>query len=133
MISMENVKKFYDALVSDKGLQERAAALNEKYKDEAPNENESKAQLLSFAKSEGYEFTADEFETYSKQAKPVSDDITDAAAGGAYDDGLCFCAIGGGGKDPVTGNTCACVVVGIGKADNEGNCLQCSLAGWVGL
>ena len=130
---MENVKKFYDVLANDKGVQERAAALSEKYKGKQPSEDVVKAELLSFAKAEGYEFTADEFDAYSKQAQPVSDEIADKAAGGAYDDGVCFCAIGGGGKDSVTGNVCACVFVGTGKADEQGDYLDCKLAGWVGL
>ena len=128
---MENVKKFYDALANDKGLQERAATLNEKYKGEQPNEDIVKAELLSFAKAEGYEFTADEYDAYSKQAKPVSDETSEIAAGGAFNPNNCFCAVGGGGKDSVTGNTCACVLYGIGKSDENGKILYCELAGWI--
>ena len=128
---MENVKKFYDALANDKGLQERAAALNEKHKGEEPCETTVKAELLSFAKSEGYEFTADEYETYSKQAKPVSDETTELAAGGVYNKNTCFCAVGGVGKDPATGISCACVVVGGGPNDKDGKCLVCDFAGMI--
>ena len=128
---MENVKKFYDALARDKGVKERAAALSEKYKGEQPNEDIVKAELLSFAKAEGYEFTADEYEAYSKQAKPVSDETAEIAAGGAFNPNNCFCAVGGGGKDPETGNTCACVIGGGGKMDNEGKVLHCIAAGWI--
>ena len=126
---MGNVKKFYDALANDKGLKERAAALNEKYKGEQPNEDIVKTELLSFAKAEGYEFTADEYDAYSKQAKPVSDETAEIAAGGAFNKNTCFCAVGGGGKDSVTGNTCACVILGGGKADETGKGLVCELAG----
>jgi len=128
---VENVKKFYDALVSDKGVKERATALNEKYKGEQPNEDIVKSELLSFAKAEGYEFTADEFDAYSKQAKPVLDETTELAAGGAYNKNTCFCAVGGGGKDPATGNICACVVAGVGPKDENGKCLACDLAGLI--
>ena len=126
---MENVKKFYDALANDKGLKERAAALNEKYKGEQPNEDIVKAELLSFAKAEGYEFTANEFDAYSKQAKPVSDETAELAAGGLHNYDLCFCAAGGGGKDPDTGIVCACVLGGGGKKDARGQYLQCILLG----
>ena len=128
---MENVKKFYNALANDKGMQDRAAALNEKYKGEVPCETTVKAELLSFAKAEGYEFTADEVDAYSKQAKPVSDETTELAAGGLYNKNSCFCAVGGGGTDPDTGQKCACVLGGGGKADKEGNWLFCLAAGWV--
>ena len=126
---MESVKKFYEALVSDKGLQERAAALNEKYKGEAPCENTVKAELLSFAKSEGFEFTLDEYDAYLKSAQPVSDEIASSAAGGAYNHNNCFCAVGGGGKDPVTGSVCACVIAGVGAKDETGVSLYCALGG----
>ena len=128
---MENVKKFYDAIANDKGVQKRAAALSEKYRGEQPNEDVVKAELLSFAKAEGYEFTADELDTYSKKAQPVSDDIAEMAAGGLYDRNTCFCAVGGGGKDPDTGQTCACVVGGGGKKDKEGYVLCCIAIGWI--
>jgi len=128
---MENVKKFYDALANDKGLKDRAAALSEKYKGEQPNEDIVKAELLSFAKSEGYEFTADEFDAYSKQAKPVSDETAEIATGGAFNPNNCFCVVGGGGKDPVSGNTCACILIGTGYNDENKNCLNCELAGWI--
>ena len=129
---MENVKKFYNALANDKGVKERAATLNEKYKGEQLNEDIVKAELLSFAKSEGYEFTADEFDAYSKQAQPVSDETAEMAAGGAFNKNTCFCAVGGGGKDPVTGNTCACVAVGFGEDDENGRYLNCYFGGWIG-
>ena len=128
---MENLKIFYNALANDKGMQERAAALNEKYKGEVPRENTVKAELLSFAKAEGYEFTLDDYDAYSKQAKPVSDEIADKAAGGAYNKNNCFCAVGGGGKDPETGRTCVCVLGGGGRVDKNGNGLFCIAAGWI--
>ena len=128
---MENVKKFYDALANDKGLQEKAIKFNAKYKGEPPSDDEAKAELISFAKAEGYEFTMAEFDAYSKKAQPVSDEVMEMVAGGAFNKNNCFCALGGGGKDPETGRTCACVVSGGGKADNEGSYLCCVAAGWI--
>ena len=128
---MENVKKFYDALANDKDLQGRAAALNEKYKGEEPCADTAKNELLAFAKAEGYDFTADELDAYSKEAKPVTDETAEMAAGGAYNSDNCFCAVGGGGKDPETKKSCACVAYGEGAVDSENRYLHCVMAGWI--
>ena len=121
---MENVKKFYDALADDEAMRKRAEALNEKLGAQ-PGEDEIRAEMLAFAQAEGYIFTAEELDAYAKQAKPVSDDELKAVAGGAYIIKDCFCMFGGGGKDPVTGNTCACVLGGGGKKDENGRQLIC--------
>ena len=126
---MENVKKFYDALSNDKMMQERASALNKE--GEQPDEAAAKAAIVAFAKAEGYDFSVADLEAYAHAAKPLTDESLDAAAGGAYSSGSCFCAVGGGGHDDVTGNTCACVVIGLGACDETGKGLQCNFAGWV--
>ena len=128
---MENVKKFYDALANDKGMRDRAAALNEKYKGEKQCDNTVKTELLAFAKAEGYDFTVDELDAYSKQAQPVTDETAEMAADGAYDSNTCFCAVGGGGKESETGKSCACVAYGEGAVDSNNRYLHCVLAGWV--
>ena len=128
---MENVKKFYDALANDEAMRKRAEALNEMLGSQ-PGEDEIRAEMLAFAKAEGYIFTTEELDAYAKQAKPVSDDELETVAGGEYNPNNCFCVFGGGGKDPVTGNTCACVIGGVGKFDEKGNHLICLAAGWIG-
>ena len=128
---MENVKKFFDALANDKGLQEKAMKVNAKYKDDQLSDDKAKAELISFAKAEGYEFTMADYDAYSKKAQPVSDEIAETAAGGAYKQKDCFCVVGGGGKDKDTGRVCACVVSGLGPLDDEHQRLVCTVGGWV--
>ena len=127
---MENVKKFYDALSNDKAMQERASALNKE--GEKPDEAAVKAAIIAFAKAEGYDFSLADLDAYAHTAKPLTDETLDAAAGGAYDAGTCFCIVGGGGTDKVTGHTCACVVGGGGKDDEMGDSLICVLVGSIG-
>jgi predicted ribosomally synthesized peptide with nif11-like leader len=127
---MEKVKEFYDALASDEALRKRAEALNEKLGEQS-GEDEAKAEIIAFAKAEGYDFTAEELDAYAKQAKALSDDELETVAGGAYNPNDCFCAVGGGGKDSATGRTCACPWIGGGKPDDDGRGLACAWAGWV--
>jgi len=120
---MENVKKFYDALANDKAMQERVSALVKK--EEKPDEAAARASIVAFAKTEGYDFSVADLDAYAHMAKPLTDESLDAAAGGAFSNHNCFCIVGGGGKDPVTGNTCACVIYGYGNADENRNFLNC--------
>ena len=126
---MENVKKFYDALANDKAMQERASALNKE--GEKPDEAATNADIIAFAKAEGYDFTAAELEAYSRMARPLMDESLDAVAGGAYSAGSCLCVVGGYGKDDVTGHTCGCAIVGTGKEDEEGRYLLCAAGGYI--
>ena len=123
---MGNVKKFYEAIKTDEALRGRAQALDEKYKGETPDEAAVKADLIAFAKAEGYDFTADELDAYSKAPKHVDDDELEAVAGGANFLNDCFCIAGGGGKHE--GVTCACPMVGFGKR-KPGPGLQCYIGG----
>lgn len=61
----------------------------------------------------------------------LSDDDLEGVTGGAYESNKCFCAVGGGGTDDVTGKTCACVGFGTGSKDNKGQRLECFGAGWI--
>ena len=69
---------------------------------------------MAYAKTEGKELTEEQLA---------------AVAGGLYSSKNCFCAVGGGGKDPDTGNNCACVATGFGKEDKALRGLVCVLAG----
>ena len=118
---MGDVKKFYDALASDEALRERADALGEKYGEENPGKAAIAADLVSFAKAEGYSFNEKELAEYASQPYPIDDDELDAVAGGAKDTATCACVLGGGGT--ISGTTCACVVVGAGDVPNGLYCI----------
>ena len=118
---MENVKKFYDALSSDEAMRERAAALNEKYGETKPGKAVLAADLISFAKAEGYDFSEKELAEYADQPHPIDDDELDAVAGGVKDTTTCACILGGGGT--ISGVTCACVVAGAGEMPNGLFCI----------
>jgi len=142
---MENVKKFYEALASSEALKEKAAKLNEKYNEtEKMDEEAVTADIIAFAASEGYSFTAEELAAYGETVmKPapqeLSQDELDAVAGGSGSCvecfGTCFCVVGGGGthKDPYF--VCVCVVGGAGggrfpsNSCSNGRYLSCAYAG----
>jgi len=123
---MENIQKFYDALTKDEAMRERLTALNEKYGDGKPEEAVIAAEIVAFAATEGFPFTADEYEAYvNTEGKELSDEQLASVAGGVYDSGSCKCLVGGGGKDNETGTKCACVIGGGGKKDRKGRYLMC--------
>jgi predicted ribosomally synthesized peptide with nif11-like leader len=141
--TMENVKKFYDALASDEAMKKRAEDINEKQAAAMPDEDVVKAEIIAFAKAEGYAFTAEELEAYANQAKPLDDDDLEAVAGGhgrrpniKHKDGSncwfpegCNCtAVGGGGNLP---GGCACIFGGGGPAKECGGYLVCVAYGWI--
>ena len=111
---MGDIKKFYDALASDEALRGRATALSAKYGDETPGKAAVAADLVSFAKAEGYDFSEKELADYANQPYPLGDDELDAVSGGVEDTYMCACLMGGGGT--YQGVTCACVLAGGGKA-----------------
>jgi len=119
---MDNVKKFYDALATNEALKEEAAKLNEKHADSKLDEAALRAEIVTFASSEGYHFTLEELTAYvesiKKGVEPLSDDELFAVAGGIGDSycwKTCFCIVGGGGTHESPKITCACVVGGSGK------------------
>jgi len=121
---MDTVKRFFDAIANDKGLRERASALSGKHK---PDEAAVKAELLSFAKSEGYDFTESELDAFTdRQRRELNDDELDAVAGG-YDpaqakSGCCNCFLGGAGGGTTRDDNlwgCACVIAGYGGDARE--------------
>jgi len=90
-----SIKKFYEALSNDGAIRSRLNALNEKYKGMELDENTAARETAVFAKSEGFEFTAEELIEYAKsesktnststEEQPVgelSDEELDAATGG---------------------------------------------------
>ncbi len=108
------------------------SALNGKYEGAQPGKAAIASEIVAFAKAEGFAFTAEELAAYEEtDVKELSEEQLTTVAGGAFNKNDCFCAMGGGGKDPETGHTCACVMFGYGNADTTGHYLVCTAAGWI--
>ena len=118
---MENAKKFYNALAKDEAMRGRANALSEKRGGDMV-----KADVIAFAKAEGFDLTVEELMAYANAPEEMDDNELDAVSGGAKDTVGCACAVGGGGT--YQGVTCACVLGGGGKGD-PGPRLKCVIAG----
>ena len=133
---MENVKKFYDELASSDALKEKAANLNEKYIGAEKADQEAiTADIIAFAASEGYSFTAEELADYVETAmksapQELSQDELEAVAGGSGTCSVCFsrtcaCLVAGGGTHQEPHWPCACVAGGAGANCSGGNMLIC--------
>ena len=129
-MSVENIKRFYDALAKDEALQDKFKALVKKYEGQKPDEGQFDAiyekDLLPFAKSAGYDFTLEELKGYRDAVKPgtrqLSEEELAAVAGG----GPCVCVIIGYGSFS-SGQQCGCVGYGWGQ-DGSHTCF-CTLGG----
>jgi len=80
-MSVENVRAFYEKVMSDEKLRAELKALGEKSKD---NQDEAIADLLALAKENGFEFERDHW-TEAVQASPgelSEDELQKVAAGG---------------------------------------------------
>ena len=135
-MSQEEVTRFYNDLVNDKDLQQKAAGLGQKYGDVKPDEAEIVAEIVKLAQASNYSFSAQEVKEYmeSHKSRVLSDDELEAVAGGfGSPDGwvLCFCAFGGTGTKHSEGIICGCVLNGHGKEDKNRYCLWCSVTGYV--
>ena len=136
-MSKEDVTRFYNDLVNDKDLQQKAAGLGQKYGDVKPDETEIIAETVKLAQASNYSFSAEEVKEYieNHKSRGLSDDELEAVAGGSggpYGWEVCFCVVGGGGTKHSEGITCACVAVGGGAMDKNLHCLACFLGGYVG-
>ena len=115
-MSVENAKKFYEALSQDEAMKQKFVELSQKYQGQQMDEAKAMATMeqeaLPLAKQLGYEFSLDELKAYGEEMqqadmnRELSDSELEAVTGGGY-----FCLIGGGGDGVV------CVIVGcnIGK------------------
>ena len=143
---MEKVKKFYDALAKDEGMQARLAKLSEKYEGAQPSADAAAADLIEFATSEGHAFTKQELDAFGESVKKdgvseLCDDELEAVAGGnaVQECGPrcwhheCVCVFGGGGNHGDPRITCACVFGGGGKKCSTGRTLVCPLIGGTAL
>jgi predicted ribosomally synthesized peptide with nif11-like leader len=129
---MGNVEKFYDALMKDEALRDKANGLNEKYKGKQLNEEEVIVDLIAFANSAGYSFTAEEYKTFAqKNPEKMSEDDLKAVAGGSFNKSACYCIIAGSHKDRSGDrDRCFCVAIGVSSNDNLEN-LVCLGLGFV--
>lgn len=77
-MSMKAIAKFYERFQEDKSLQEQM------------KEVKNHEEFIDFAKGQGFDFTAEELDTFrieqTEKAVPLSDDELDKAAGGFYNE-----------------------------------------------
>ena len=135
-MSQEDVTRFYNDLVNDKDLQQKAAGLGQKYGDVKPDEAEIVAEIVKLGQASNYSFSAEEVKEYmeSHKSRVLSDDELEAVAGGSVMPNgwqLCFCVAGGGGTKHSERITCACVIDGFGKMDKNGYAMVCVAYGGV--
>ena len=135
-MSQEDVTRFYNDLVNDKDLQQKAAGLDQKYGDVKPDEAEIVAEIVKLAQASNYSFTAEEVKEYieNHKSRVLSDDELEAVAGGSGSaDGweVCFCVVGGGGTKHSEGIIGGCVAFGTSDDDKNWHSLECFLGGGV--
>ena len=91
-MSVENVKKFYEAVAQDEALKQKFVQLSQKYQGQPMDEEKAMAlteqEVLPMAAQMGYSFTIDDVKSYElamQQAKmgcELSDEELQAVAGG---------------------------------------------------
>jgi hypothetical protein len=99
----ENVKLFCEALVKDKGLQEKFKAISKKYEgqklEEAQVDRIYRNELLPLASEAGFKFTLAELKGYAAEAKkPAMHQLSEqelTAVAGGFSFGVFF----GGGEN----------------------------------
>ena len=105
IMSVENVKKFYEAVSQDESLKQKFVELSRKYQGQEMDEATARAltvqEVLPLAAQMGYSFSMDDLKTYDvdmKQAN-INRELSDAEL------------------EAVTGGIFACFIIGAG---NEG-------------
>ena len=91
-MSVENVKKFYEAVSQDKELQQKLIELSKKYQGQQMDEAKEMAIMeqdaLPLAKQLGYDFTMDDLKAYGEKKRQadtdreLSEEEMEAVAGG---------------------------------------------------
>ena len=132
-MSVENVKKFYEAISQDETLKQKFVELSQKYKgqqmDEAKAMVVTEQELLPMANQMGYSFTMDDLKAYGeemKQAKmnrELSDEEMQSVVGG--NGGVVQCPLIGVGSGDVSG---FCFIGGSFRS-SSGSRLTCVLVG----
>ena len=113
-MSVENVKKFYEAVAQDEALKQKFVQLSQKYQGQPMDEEKAMAlteqEVLPLAAQMGYSFTMDDLNGYGeemKQAKmgcELSEEEMQAVTGGG------------------TTGTSECLIVGVPSGDFSGFC-----------
>ena len=99
-MSVENVKKFYEAVSKDEALKQKFVQLSQKYQGQPMDEvrvwSIMEQEALPLAAQMGYSFTIDDVKSYDlamQQAKmgcELSDEEMQAVTGGETITGFCF-------------------------------------------
>ena len=104
-MSIENAKKFYEAISQDDSLKQKFVELSQKYQgqpmDEANMKLITEEKVLPMAKQMGYSFSMDDLKAYGEEMKQadMNRELSDAEL------------------EAVTGGIFACFIIGAG---NEG-------------
>jgi bacteriocin-like protein len=125
-MSVENVKKFYEAVSQDEALKHKFVELSQKYKGEQRDEaimiSLMKQEALPLAAQMGYSFTLDDVKSYElemQQAKTgceMSDEELQAVSGGNVLTDFClFVGIDAETGERVSGWTTFCFILGFSE------------------
>ena len=112
-MSVENVKKFYEAVSQDETLKQKFVELSQKYQgqqmDEAKGMSIFEQEALPLASQLGYSFSMDDLKAYGEEMKQadmnreLSDEEMEAVTGGVKGLGLC-------------------IILGVANGDYDGFC-----------
>ena len=132
-MSVENVKKFYEAVSKDASLKQKFVELSQKYQgqpmDEAKGMSVFEQEALPLAAQMGYSFTMDELKAYGEEMKQanmnceLSDEEMQSVVGG--NGGVVQCPLIGVGSGDVSG---FCFIGGSFRS-SSGSRLTCVLVG----
>jgi bacteriocin-like protein len=99
-MSIENVKKFYEAVSKDASLKQKFVELSQKYQGQPMDEEKAMAlmeqEVLPLTVKLGYTFTVDDLKAYSEEMKQagmnreLSDEELQAVVGGNTFTGFCL-------------------------------------------
>ena len=113
-MSVENVKKLYEAVSQDESLKQKFVELSRQYQgqpmDEAKGKQRMEQEVLPIAEQMGYSFTMDDLKAYVEEMKranmncELSEEEMQAVTGGG------------------TTGTSECLIVGVPSGDFSGFC-----------
>jgi bacteriocin-like protein len=113
-MSVENVKKFYEALSKDEAIKQKFMELSQKYQGQPMDEEKAMAlteqEVLPLAAQMGYLFAMDDLNTYGKEMKQ-------AGMNRELSDEELQAVVGGGGS-----GTNICIFIGVPSGDFAGFC-----------
>ena len=113
-MSVENVKKFYEALAQDKALQQKFVELSQKYQGQQMDEEKAmvltEQEVLPLAAQMGYSFTMDDLKFYGEELHQADTN----------------CELSDEEMQAVTGGGCSgtnrCIFIGVPSGDFSGFC-----------